>query len=597
MVLVGMSDWELWRTTYEGGLEFRDAYLKQFTNREDTTDFNARKAITPIPTFAKAALNDVRNAIFQRMRDILRRGGSEAYQRAINGLEGGVDRRGSTMNAFLGMKVLTDLLVMGRVGVYVDAPITPDVLTLAEAPFTQPYLYQYPVEDILNWKMAGPDKPSQFQSILLRDTVLEFDQRTMLPSTTGQRYRLMWIDEETGKVMLQFYNLEGQEIGPDGLPSMGPVQLELDQIPFVMLDIEDSLLKDVAYYQVALLNLVSSDVSYALRANFPFLVEQRDLRATGAHLKRVATADGTATSGGQGAADEDVQVGTTHGRAYDKGMNAPSFINPSAEPLNASLTLQRKLEEDIRKLINLAIINAGTRVSADSKEFDNQGLEAGLSYIGLVLENAERQITHYWAAYEDRVANRRDIATIKYPDRYSLKTDADRVKEADSLRDLMTAVPGRTVKRELGKLIVAALLAGKVDLETLQRIETEIDRADYTTSDPETIISAVEAGLCGEKVASVALGFDDKEYLTARSDHTARIKRITESQRAGGGAASEANGPSGEPENPAARGVQDLAVDTGGARAEKAKSRQIDLQESTKKRVRGRGRRKKTVDK
>ena len=33
---------------------------------------------------------------------------------------------------------------------------------------------------------------------------------------------------------------------------------------------------------------------------------------------------------------------------------------------------------------------------------DNQGLEAGLSYIGLVLEAAERQIAEFWAAYEER---------------------------------------------------------------------------------------------------------------------------------------------------------------------------------------------------
>ena len=33
---------------------------------------------------------------------------------------------------------------------------------------------------------------------------------------------------------------------------------------------------------------------------------------------------------------------------------------------------------------------------------DNQGLEAGLSYIGLLLESAERQIAEIWAAYEER---------------------------------------------------------------------------------------------------------------------------------------------------------------------------------------------------
>lgn len=578
IVLMGMTDWEVWRKVYEGGVEFRDTYLKQFTSREETSDFNLRRDMTPIPTFAKAALNDIRNAIFQRMRDILRRGGSETYQRAVAGTGYGVDRRGSTMNAFLGIKVLTELLVMGRVGIYVDAPVVPDVATLAEVTGTQPYLYQYAVEDILNWRMAGPEKPSQFQSLLLRDTTMEFDQRTMLPTTTGQRYRLLWIDEETGNVMLQFYNLEGQEVGPDGLPSLAPIMLDLKQIPFVLLDIGDSLLKDVSSYQIALLNLVSSDVNYALKANFPFLVEQRDLRAVGSHLKRVATADGTSSTGGQGAADEDIKVGVSHGRAYDKGMNPPSFINPSSEPLQASLKLQEKLETDIRRLINLAVENIGVRASADAKEMDNQGLEAGLSYIGLILESAERQLAHYWAAYEEREPRRRNVATIKYPDRYSLKTDKDRVDEAEKLSELMYAVPGRTVKKELGKLIVAALLSGKVDLATLERIDREIDSANYTTSDPRTIIDSKNAGLVGEKTASIALGFDENEYLTARDDHIARIKRIAESQGALPG------------KNPAARGVVDLAADTKGGSDEKELSRETDLEATTQPRVRGEGR-------
>ena len=92
-----------------------------------------------------------------------------------------------------------------------------------------------------------------------------------------------------------------------------------------MLDIGDSLIKDVCQHQIALLNLGSSDVNYALRSNFPFYIEQKDLRAVGAHLKHAATADGTATTGGQGAADTDIKVGATHGRTYDKGMNPPAL--------------------------------------------------------------------------------------------------------------------------------------------------------------------------------------------------------------------------------------------------------------------------------
>ena len=118
--LTTCSDWEKWRLTYRGGEEFRNKYLERFTSREDPNDFEARKRLTPVPSFAKAAINRIRNSIFQRMHDITRRDGSPAYQRAIAGLDQGVDRRGSTMNAFLGVKCLTELLVMGRVGVFVD---------------------------------------------------------------------------------------------------------------------------------------------------------------------------------------------------------------------------------------------------------------------------------------------------------------------------------------------------------------------------------------------------------------------------------------------------------------------------------------------
>ena len=62
----------------------------------------------------RAPVNEIKNAIFQRLRDVVRRGGSDAYQAAVAGQNGGVDRRGSTMNAFIGMKVISDLLVHGQ---------------------------------------------------------------------------------------------------------------------------------------------------------------------------------------------------------------------------------------------------------------------------------------------------------------------------------------------------------------------------------------------------------------------------------------------------------------------------------------------------
>lgn len=618
--LSSLTDWEKWRMAYRGGEEFRQKYLKQFSHRETPEEFASRKLMTPITSFAKSAINDIRNAIFQRMRDISRVGGSEGYRRAVLGEDYGVDRRGSSMNAFLGMKVLTELLNMGRVGVFVDNSVVQGG-TLAEAKGATPYLYEYQIEDILSWTCLSPDKPSEYRSILLRDTVVDYDRRTLLPMQTFQRFRLVWIDDNTGKVNLQFYNLAGQEVDRENNPGGGPIELGLNRIPFVMLDIVDSLMKDVADHQIALMNLCSSDVWYALKANFAIYTEQRDLRQAGGHLKSAANPDGSATTGGQGAHGEEITVGTMQGRAYGVDMDRPGFINPSPEPLKASMELQAKLENDIRKLVNLAVSTLASRASAESKSMDNQGLESGLSFIGLVLENAERIIAQHWSAYEDINPTRRQIAAIKYPDRYSLKSDADRIEEATKLSKLMFTVPGKKVKREIAKHITTTLLNGRVNVATLDEIHVEIDESEYLTSDPVTIIEGVEAGLIPDRIGSIALGLPDDAYLQAHADHADRVARIQAAQqqanpgpltmpgeRMAGRVISsqtrmlqdagvknkptkQAAKPTDDAGNPAARGVPDLASDPSqGGSQEKATSRDRTMRGSRKKRIRGRGR-------
>jgi len=248
--LSGMTDWRKYRLTYDGGDEFREIYLEKFSGREDQSEFNARKQVTPVPRFAGAAINDIRNAIYQRMRDITRKGGSKTYQNAVNGLNLGVDRRGATMNAFVGVKVLTELLVMGRVGVFVDAPPVPRGATLANTGNVAPYLYRYDIEDILSWTCSKPEAPSEFQAVLLRDTVMQFDQSYFLPTVQVQRYRYLWINPDTGKVNLQFYDIRGAPVDQQGQPG-GAVELELTRIPFVMLDIGNSLIKDVCGQEIA----------------------------------------------------------------------------------------------------------------------------------------------------------------------------------------------------------------------------------------------------------------------------------------------------------------------------------------------------------
>lgn len=608
--------WEEWRMCYEGGPDYVQQYLKKFSERETDADFETRKFYTPIPSYAKGAVNDIRNSIFQRLRDVVRRDGSPAYMKAAAGEGGGVDNKGSSMQSFFGIEVLTELLVMGRVGVYVDMPKLRG-LTLADVGDARPYMYKYRVEDILSWSLQKPEEPGQFSAVLLRDAGIKYNQGYSfggeLPDGEFVRYRYMWIDPDSRKVKMVLYDDEAIPINLDGYPTDDVIELGLDRIPFTLMDIGGSILKDVYKHQVALLNLGSSDVAYALKANFPFYTEQKDMRNVGEHLRMNVSDEGSTTTSDNTRPGNEVRVGATQGRAYDLKAERPGFIHPSPEPLMASIKLQEKLEDDIRKLVNLSVQNklGQQAISAEAMRMSDQGLEAGLSYIGLVLEGGERDVAKFWAAYENADAEKRQIATVKYPDRYSLKDDVDRISEAQELSKLMYAVPGRTVKKELSKGIVTVLLSGKVSTDRIDEIFSEIDDAEYTTSDPEIIIKAQEAGLVGEETASIALGFSDDEYIEARQDHVDRATRILEAQagvslkakmaeaelmaqmsgqpQAPGGRTAGGKPAVELPKNPGARGLNDLALEGGEGRREKQEANDRTFETDKAKPVRGEG--------
>jgi len=588
--LTDQGMWRKWRYTYRGGDEFVEEYMTKIDRQEDALDFQARKDMAPAPTFAKAAVNDVRNSIFQRMHSIVRRDGSASYHRAVAGLDNGVDLRGSTMNGFFGKDVLTELLVMGRCGLYVDSPdirrddgSLPTLADIRAANF-RPYIYMYQVEDILSWRLSRPEDPSEFQSILLRDTCLDYDDATLLPIQTFERYRLLWIDPVDGLVRLQFFDENGDTVNANGDIVTEPRVLNLNRIPFIMPDIGDSLLRDVYRHQIALMNMSSRDVAFAYKVNFPFLSQQEDLRAVGDHLKHNVNPDGTAEAGGQHTHLKEMKIGLEHGIKYDRNTDRPGFIHPSSEPLLGSMKLQEKLEANIRQLINLAVVNtAAPRQSAASKSFDNQGLEAGLSFIGLVLEQTEQRVADFWASYESVEVAARNIAVIKYPERYALRSDQERIDEAAGLVDLIKQTPSSTARKELWKTIITVLLGGKISVDDMNTIFREIETAAFTTSDPDVIFEALERGAVGEVTANLALGFEgEEEVKKARIDHADRLARIAEAQ---------SSKDDGEDDNLAARGLKDFDDGSGGASKEREEANNPDLQADRKKRVRGKGKR------
>lgn len=509
-----VTDWTKWRLTYEGGTNFLEAYTKQFSALETSLDFSNRKEITYIPAFAKAAVNDVKNAIFQRTTDITREEVTPTYKDAINGLLRGVDNEGSTMNAFIGRIVLPELLSMSRVGVFIDMP-TIEGITLVEGKDIHPYLYIYTTEAILNWKY---DENNQLELLLLQDTSYGKDENTGLPLDTVITYRLLTRTQSGIDVII--YDKDGIEIES--------MDIDIPEIPFVLVEISDSLLNDIANHQIALLNLASSDMNYALKSNFPFYTEQYDPRSDYSKFLRKDSAGKTATEENADKTDtHEVTVGATTGRRYSTNSERPGFINPSPEPLRASMEKQKQLIAEIRQLISLALSNINPKMaSAESKGLDQQGLEAGLSYIGLELETAERNIARIWGLYEGKDIN----PAIKYPSKYSLETDVEKRKEASELGKLAHAVPSNIYKKALIKEIVNITVGTKLSDEKLKLIYTEIDASEVTNTDPDVIAKDVEVGLVDLKTASIARGYPKGSVEKAKQEHAERIARIKAAQ-------------------------------------------------------------------
>ena len=540
-------DWEQWRDTFEGGEYYRDHYLVKFSDRETDAEFRARKELTPIPTFAKAAILDVRNNIYQRLVGVSRVGGSNAYQTAVRGLSGGVNGEGSTMDAFIGKDILTELLVMGRVGCYVDA-LAPAGPTLADQSYP-PFLTHYRIEDILSYSYAPRGMGGEFQSVLLRDwnaTINgEMGSGIVLPNGSQEQYRLIWKDEQ-GVVRFRLYDGQGEIRRRPDSDADGSVATNLKRVPFVLFDIGDSLMKDVASYQKSLLNLSSNDVYYAIKSNSPFLTIQRDAFASGDHLKKADTANG-----GSGNSED---VGAGKGRYYGINEDRPGFIAPPTDPLKTSMQLQERLEDSIRTLINLAIQSkAGSRTeSAESKRIGQGGLEAGLSFIGLELEAGEKLIADIWAEYEN-VRNPKP-ATIHYPDRYTLKSDSERLEEAEMQIKLIEKLPTQELKRTVSKGIVDTLLGGRLPQDQLDAINRRVDANDYILTDPKMILEAHKAGLVDDKTAADALGFNaEKVVEQAREDRAERIALTLEAQTP-----RDEQPEDGDLKNPASRGAPEL---------------------------------------
>ncbi len=572
-------EWEKFRLAFEGGIFFKNKFLKKFSSRETTADFNTRRNCSHVPAHAKAAVMDIRNAIFKRMIDITRVDGPDSYNQAMVGLNHGVDGKGNSMNSFMGQVILPELLVIGRVGIYIDKPqIWTEGASLADVRNLAPYLYHYQAEDIFSWHF---DETNMLDAVLLRDHDFTVDEVTGVINGEIEQFRLLKKIEVNGepKVELSLFDMvfRGPGVASSRTPILKPVEtpiiLDLPEIPFVLMELDSSLMTDIADYQISLLNLASSDVAYALKSNFPFYTEQFAPEAELPHV-RPADIDGT-TADAATANKYKVDIGVASGRRYPTNVDRPAFIHPSAEPLLASLQLQENLKREIRQLVNLNLSNIQpVRASADSKDRDNSGLEGGLANIGLELEFGERNLGRIWWWYESAGGGE---VTVKYPNNYSLRTDEDRRREAAELQKIAPTVPSKTFQKQTMKDITTILQGHKISQAELIKMHDEIDESEVIVTDPDVIGKDHEAGFVSTKLASELRGYPEGEAEQAAKDHAERAARIVAAQT------------STSMTRMQARGATDMDDTSNSGQEERLEANDTTLRVTTEDRTRGEG--------
>ena len=527
-----MEFWGKWRLIANGGDRFVRAYLQQQSDEDDLA-FTRRRESSPAATFVKAALQEILSAFFTRTPGIRRDGGPPSYIEACAGSNLGITGFGGSINQFMVLEVLRELLIMRRVGIFVDRPVFGPETSVAEANSLPPYLYTVPVEDILAWRLLpGNLTPVEVVLRRYRDTFIE---QSYL-STGTEPYYQHFQKLPTG-VLLTEYSEKQEKINVR--------ELALPTIPFILLEVDAPVVKDVAGLQIALLNLSSSNLAFALSSNLSVYTEQTDMATFMAALRRSSPSEDAPEDPDEDTPQTDggshvIRLGKNRGRRYLMNSERPAFISPNNDNLARAAALVTDLKEDIRRLMHLAISNLTTKAltSATAVVQSQSATNNGLAVLGALLEQAERNVAVLWGYYESA-----DPAVIKYPTDYQLLTDAERYDLIEKLLKLRDAAPSRTYQVVVTRQLASVLLSHRIPADTLATILTEIDKAPVLMSEIDAVNQCVESSILPRKYAAAALCFPDDAAVLANQEHADRLQRIAESQAEGGTARGNSDGP------------------------------------------------------
>lgn len=538
------ADWIKWRRTYNGGDEFVDAFLFEYSRREQTDDFTVRKNLTYNPNHAGALIDIIRNAMIAKLPEVTRKG-DPVYEDLMRR---DVDMLKSSMTTFIGLEVLPLLLSQGKRFVGVDAPTVLNragVRTMADDR-SRPYLWAFDAEDMLSWAY---DEEGRFRTVLVRETVDVRDHASGLVKGTREQFRYMRTLME-GEVLATPTDGDGNELAPfmgpgvmvvvldkDDKVLMGPIILDISRIPIVEYRLVESLMKDLADMQIGLLNLNSTDMSFLFRGNFPIYTEQYD--ETEAHLKPLSSKRTVETFEGEisdrdRVVEEDErpnvrEAGSQQGIGYKRELDRPGFINPATENLKASMEKQQTIARDMRALLDISLVSLSVKAveqSGKSKEADRVGQEAALAYIASVLEASDREIADLFHEFLGSAIE----GEVRYPTGFTAKGEAERREEIAELRKLRASVPSKVFAQSFDRRIVELGMKMTATPDEIEAAVKEIETAAFIDDDPqrrEAISRDIEDGVLSKKTGSRLRGYEEAEADEAMAEKGAEADMLS----------------------------------------------------------------------
>lgn len=539
------ENWVKYRLAFYDTELFKNRYIKKINSKEDKDSYSKRKSMAYCPGLCRQQINLIRNKFSGSLRNVVRIG-PDSYEKAIQGLNGGVDLHSKSMNSFM-IEVFVELLVMGRVGVFVDMPPIPKNANEEETRGLQPYLYTFCAENICYWKF----KNGRLVEVVLRDCFLTDE---LLGTEESETYRHIYVTDVG--VSVDIY-------GPDQTTKENPKEhysLDIREIPIVIFDISNSVIADAVNMEIALMNLMSASHNYQLSSCITFYTEQSDGRTSNKWAKSGMPMDagGPDTEGDNENEDDTIKMVNGHiGRSYPRDLERPGFIAPPSDPIKWALEYIRKIEKDIADSV---------QASLDALGDDDVN---GLNFLSLVLEEGERAILRIWQQYVGRESE----ARVVYPELFNTKSKHD---ELEKLRQCIPIVNSPKFRREASKQVANLLLSNRCGPDTISTIHDEIDDNIPAPTDPTVLERDVETGILAKKYASEMRGYPKDNVEVANKEQAERLAMIEKAQM-----------------DKAARGVNDKGMNPDASSNEKENSRDTTTNKTSEDLTRGSG---KTVD-